>query len=164
MLQTLANADREYFLRYKKVLRDELVQAEQMINQDEASSLMDVPGFLDCANGKVTAGAFADYYGSSPKFFTPSLLPAIKMPTLVVGGDADPQAPELAAAMRNLADHKLVVFQEVQGADHYFRDAAADELADKIKEFLAHRLEATAVAAPPPAAPQPAGVKMKPRK
>lgn len=161
LLQVFEAADREYFLRYKRVLRDELTHAEQMIKQDEASSLMDVPGFLDCANSKVTAGAFGDYYSNNPKFNTPGLLPSVKLPVLVIGGDSDPHAAELASAMRGVADNRRIVFEEVRGADHFFRDAAADELADKIKEYLGRRLEP---AAPPvTAAHPPAGAKPKPR-
>lgn len=164
MLQSFENVDREYFLRYKRVLRDEVAQAEHMISQDEASSLMDVSGFLDCANAKVTAGAFADYYANNQKYVTPSVLSSVRLPVLVVSGDIDPQSAELASAMRGLADNRRILFEEVRGADHFFRDAAADDLADKIKEYLARKLE-PAVVAPAPAATaaQPAAVKTKPR-
>jgi pimeloyl-ACP methyl ester carboxylesterase len=148
MMQNFEVLDREYFLRYKKVLRDELAEAEEMISRDEASSLMTVPGFLDCPNARVTAGAFADYYASNPKFSTPNLLPAVKTPILVIGAELDPQEQELASAMRSLAGDRQITFEEVPGADRFFRDAAADELADRIKEFLGRKLQAPPAAAP----------------
>jgi pimeloyl-ACP methyl ester carboxylesterase len=163
LLQTFDDIDRDYFQRYKKVLRDELSRAEQLVSQDEASTLMDGVGFLECPNAKVTAGAFADYYSNNQKFFTPSLLPSVKISTLVVGGGGDPLERELSMAMRDLGGQKNIVFEEVQSADHFFRDASADELADRIKDFLGRKMESAAVASPP-SGPQPQGVKMKTHK
>jgi pimeloyl-ACP methyl ester carboxylesterase len=162
LLQTFEAVDKDYFLHYKKVLRDELTRAQDLVSHDEASSLIDVAGFLDCPNAKVTAGAFADYYAANQKFFTPSLLPSIRLPTLVIGAELDPQERELTTAMRGLPEHKNISFHEVRGADHFFRDTAAEEMSDRVAEFLSHRLEAAAVNTPLP--PPSQGVKMKTRK
>jgi pimeloyl-ACP methyl ester carboxylesterase len=161
LLQTFDGIDRDYFQRYKKVLRDELSRAEQLVSQDEASTLMDTVGFLECSNTKVTAGAFVDYYSNNQKFFTPSLLPSVRMPTLVIGGGADPQEPQLSRAMRELGGQKNIIFEEVQSADHFFRDSSADELADRIKDFMGRKVESAAALPPPVQQSQPIRMKTK---
>lgn len=168
LLQNFESIDAEYFLKYKKVLRDELGRAEQMVSQDEASSLLDGVGFLDCPDAKVTAGAFVNYYSNNEKLFTPNLLPAVKIPTLVVGAGADPQEGVLATAMRQASGQRNVIFEEVARADHYFSDVAVEDLAERIADFVNRKGDAMAATIPAdagPAAPlPPQGVKMKPRK
>ena len=153
-VQTFETADRQYFLRYKKILRDEYARAEQLASQGEAQSFMNGVGFLDCPDAKVSAGAFIDYYAANPKLFTPNLLPSVKIPTLVIGGASDLQEPELAGAMQKLSGQGNIVFEEIQGADYYFRDAAADELVGRLAEFLNRKTGAVETAATPAAAPQ----------
>jgi hypothetical protein len=89
----------------------------------------------------VTAGAFANYYSVNEKFRTTNLLQSIKVPVLLAVGDADPDLNEIQAAEPEFAPLKTVILTVIPGADQDFRDAAVDELAKKIKEFIGHRLQ-----------------------
>jgi pimeloyl-ACP methyl ester carboxylesterase len=154
LVETADAVDRQYFLRYKKILHDEYARAEAMAARGDAQSFMGDVGFLDCPHARVTAGAFLNYYAANPKFFTPNLLPSVKIPTLVIGGTADMQEPELAGAMKKLSGQGNILFQEIEGADFYFSDAASEKLADRIAEFLTRENTAVETAAAPPGAPR----------
>ena len=164
LLQTFDDIDREYFLRYKKVLRDELSRAEQMI----------VARRSVIADGRRRLSRMSQrqgYGGSVSPTTTPTIRnssrPACcrrsEFRRLSSGARPIRRSRELSTAMRDLGGQKNIVFEEVQSADHFFRDAAADELADQIKDFLGRKVESAAVAPPPPV-PQPQAVKMKTRK
>lgn len=159
LVQTAESADRQYFLRHKKILHDVYALAEEMSGKGEAQSFMEGVGFLDCPNAQVTAGAFLDYYAPNLKLFTPNLLPSVKVPVLVVGASGNLQEADLVEGMRKVSGRGNILFQEIQGADYYFRDAASDELADRIAEFAKRKTGAVETASNPPAAPQEGGAK-----
>lgn len=136
LAQTPGNAGAEYEQRFRRPLQPTLEQAEKSVAEHESSQFMgDIP-FLTCEHAKVTAGAFVNYYGNNQNLYTPSLLPFIKMPVLVAIGDQDPLYNELSPAIEGIPDAKLITFAVVPGADHFFHDAAADELANRIRDFV----------------------------
>jgi pimeloyl-ACP methyl ester carboxylesterase len=141
LMQTPEKAESEYRARFGKPLRPELGKAEELVATEHGNHLMEVPGFLSCHRSQVTAGAFADYYGPNEKFKTTNLLQSIKIPVLLAAGDADPNLSDIQAAQGEFAGMKNVTMTVVPGADQDFRDAGADELAKKIKEFASHRLQ-----------------------
>ena len=96
-------------------------------------------GFLGCPEATVSAADFLGYYAPEPRRDTPSLLPRIAKPTLVVAGSADSVVAGLPERVRGHLDDdtKLVVIED---AGHFFRDFFAEDLADAIKDFLAGRL------------------------
>jgi predicted alpha/beta-hydrolase family hydrolase len=64
-------------------------------------------------------------------------LPSIKVPTLIVVGDRDPLGQELSEAIAGIPTNISHISQaSIPGADHQFRDLAADTLADRIKAFV----------------------------
>jgi pimeloyl-ACP methyl ester carboxylesterase len=130
LMQSAEKAEAAYRSRFGRSLREELSRAEEHVANDEGSQLLDVPGFLTCPKGKVTAGAFANYYGANPKFETKNLLPSLKIPSLVVVGELDPAASEL----RDVP--KSVIFASIPGADADFRDDATEDLAKRMREFI----------------------------
>ncbi|MGO9544906.1 MAG: alpha/beta hydrolase [Rhodomicrobium sp.] len=140
LMQTVEKAEAGYQARFGRPLRPELAKAEDLAATGKGNQLIDVPGFLNCQHAQVTAGAFANYYGANEKFQTTNLLQSIKVPVLVAVGDADPGLSEIQAAEPEFAAHKTVTLAVIPGADQDFRDAGADELAKKIKEFIGHRL------------------------
>lgn len=96
-------------------------------------------GFLHCREARVSAASFLSYYAAEPRRDSPSLLPRIAKPTLVIAGSADTTVaglPERVAAYLD-DDTKLAV---VEDADHFFRDLFAEDAADAIEQFLAGRL------------------------
>ena len=141
LMQTPEKTEAEYRARFGKPLRPELGKAEELVATERGNQLTDVAGFLNCQHAQVTAGAFADYYGVNEKFKTTNLLQSIKIPVLLAVGDADPNLGEIQAAQGEFAGYKTVTFAIIPGADQDFRDAGADEVAKKIKEFTSHRLQ-----------------------
>jgi pimeloyl-ACP methyl ester carboxylesterase len=138
LAQTLGSAQSEYEERFRRPLQPVLAQAERMIAEEQANGLMEGQvGFLLCPQARVTAGAFVDYYGQNPNLYTPSLIPAIKVPTMIAVGDLDPLAQELSEAIQGIPTNISHITQvTIPGADHQFRDIAADTLADKMKAFI----------------------------
>jgi len=140
LMQTPEKAEAEYHERFHKPLRQELAKAEELVANEEGNQLLDVPGFLNCPNAKVTAGAFADYYGANPKFQTTNLVQSIKVPVLIAVGELDPALQEINEAQSSFAGLRTVSIVTVPGADHDFRDTG-EELAHKIKEFLVQKVQ-----------------------
>ncbi|HZV21143.1 MAG TPA: alpha/beta hydrolase [Hyphomicrobiales bacterium] len=141
LMQTEEKAEAEYRARFGSSLRQELAKAEELVANEGANQLVNVPGFLNCTKPIVTAGAFANYYGVNEKFQTTNLLPSIKIPVLLAVGNADPNLKEIMAAERELGISKNVILAVIPGADQDFSDLGADELAKKIKEFIGHKLQ-----------------------
>jgi alpha-beta hydrolase superfamily lysophospholipase len=141
LMQTEEKAEPEYRARFGKSLRQELAKAEELVAKEAGNQLVDVPGFLNCKQVQVTAGAFANYYGANEKFKTTNLLQSIKIPVLIAVGDADPALEEIKSAVAEFTALKSVTMSVIPGADQDFRDAGADELAKKIKEFIGHKLQ-----------------------
>jgi alpha-beta hydrolase superfamily lysophospholipase len=141
LMQTEEKAEAEYRARFGKPLRQELAKAEELVAKEAGNQLVDVPGFLNCKQVQVTAGAFANYYSANEKFKTTNLLQSIKVPVLIAEGDADPGLAEIKADQAEIAALKTVTLAVIPGADQEFRDLGADELAKKIKEFIGHKLQ-----------------------
>ncbi|MBC8049629.1 MAG: alpha/beta hydrolase [Chitinophagales bacterium] len=135
LAQSFDTAEAEYQARYRRPLREILVQAEKFVSQDAADELLEGAGFLECPAPKVTAGAFSDYYSASPRFFTPNLMAGVKIPALIVVGDQDRSAAEIMAAMQSQPS-KNATLATIPGADHFFSDLFADQLADRIRDFV----------------------------
>lgn len=138
-IQTFESIEAEYQNQYHKPLKDELARAEQLIAEDEGSTFLEGAGFLNCPLPRVTAGAFADYYSASQKFNVHSLVPKLKIPALIVIGDQDPLEAELSTALQSMPAGKHVTYKKISGADHFFRDLQAEDLAERIKEFLGRK-------------------------
>ena len=97
---------------------------------------MEVPGFVYCEKAKATAKAVLGYYQDDARLNTPSLLPKIKKPMLIVMGSEDEVVADLPAKLEGVKQDNLSV-ATVDGADHFFLDLYADELVDKVTEFVA---------------------------
>jgi dienelactone hydrolase len=134
--QTASSISADYELRFHKPLQPILSEAEKMVADKDSAQLMTDIGFLTCDHARVTAGAFVNYYGANQNLYTPSLLPFIKIPVLVTVGDQDPLAAELTPAIEGIPDAQNINFQVIPGADHFFRDMAAEELANHIRDFI----------------------------
>jgi pimeloyl-ACP methyl ester carboxylesterase len=136
LAQTEGSAAADYQMRFHKPLQPVLAEAEKRVAEDDSMTLLTGVGFLNCDDARVTAGAFVNYYGPNQNLYTPSLLPFVKVPALVVAGELDPLTAELAPAIEGIPDTRLITFKTIRGADHYFRDLAAEDLANAIKEFV----------------------------
>jgi len=135
LADTTASIAGEFEQRFGRPLLPLLAEAEKLVAEEQVTTLLtDVP-FLNCDRAKVTAGAFVNYYGPNQNLYTPSLLPHIKLPLLVAVGDLDPLASELVPAIQGIPEAKTITLLNIPGADHFFRDLAAEDLADQIKAF-----------------------------
>ena len=92
--------------------------------------------FLFCPQTTVTAEAFVSHYAAEPRFDTLALLKTVKPPTLVVVGSADEVVPDLAKLTKVIADDKRIYLKVVEGADHFFRDLYAEDLANVVIPFV----------------------------
>lgn len=127
---------REYEERYKKPLADLMAEADKLVEEGKGETLMEVPGFVYCENAKASAASIISYYNDDERKNTPSLLAKIKKPMLIVMGSADEVVADLPAKLEGVTQDNLTI-ETVDGADHFFRDLYADELADKITQFVA---------------------------
>lgn len=91
---------------------------------------------LYCKDTKVSAAAFVSYYQPDAHFDTPQLLPKISKPVLVIAGTQDETVPDVEAKTKPFADDKRVQLKVVEGADHFFLDLYADDVADSVAKFI----------------------------
>lgn len=141
LMQTYERAEADYQAQFGKPLRDDLAKAEELVANEEGSTLLDGVSFLACPSARVTANAFANYYNANPKYLTTNLLQTVKIPVLVLVPELDPAAAETTAALQAMGERKTISTATISGADHDFRDLAADEAAKKIKDFLGQRFQ-----------------------
>lgn len=123
-----------YEEKNNKALADILAEAQKLTDEGKGDTLMNVPEFVHCGESKVTANAMLGYYKPDERRDTPALLPKIHKPMLLVMGSEDAVVAGLPAKLENLKLDNLTV-ETIDGADHFFMDLYADELADKIADF-----------------------------
>ncbi|EIJ33895.1 alpha/beta hydrolase [Thiothrix nivea] len=134
-----ADADKtskEYEERYKKPLADIMAEASKLVEEGKGEIPLEVPGFVYCENAKATAASIVSYYSDDERKNTPNLLPKIHKPMLIVVGSEDDVVADLPAKLAGVKQDNLTV-ETVDGADHFFLDLYADELADKVAGFIA---------------------------
>lgn len=128
-------ASQEYEERYKKPLADILAEAQKLVDAGKGDTVMELPGLVYCENAKATANSVIGYYKTDERRNTPSLLAKIKKPMLIVMGSADEVVADLPAKLEGIKQENLKL-ETVEGADHFFLDLYADELADKVVGFV----------------------------
>ncbi|MFK8042624.1 alpha/beta hydrolase [Congregibacter sp.] len=124
-----------YARRHADSLDDLLAEAEAMIAVGDGGKAMPMPlGLLYCQDAHATAESFVSYYSDDPLRDTPKLLSQLTLPVLVISGSNDTIAPGLPSALQQRAPN--VVGEEIDGADHFFRDLYADELVEIAIDFI----------------------------
>ncbi len=126
--ETVAEA---YLARYGRALEGILSQAAGL----PAEQAMAGVGFLSCPEARVAAGSFLSYYADDSKKDTPSLLPKISVPTVVIAAEEDRVVPNLAQRTAAVVDADTQ-FVMIEGAGHMFLDFFAEDAADAIDAFL----------------------------
>ena len=58
------------------------------------------------------------------------------IPVLVIGGSEDTVVPDLESDFESLADQENVTVEVIDGADHFFRDLYADDVAIMIVDLI----------------------------
>lgn len=133
-----ADADKsskEYEERYKKPLADIMTEASKLVEEGKGEIPMEVPGFVYCENAKASAASIVSYYSDDERKDTPSLLSKIHKPMLIVMGSADEVVADLPAKLEGVKQDNLTL-ETIDGADHFFLDLYADELAEKVAGFV----------------------------
>jgi pimeloyl-ACP methyl ester carboxylesterase len=138
LMQSVEKAESLYQSRFRRPLKQELAKAEELVASDEGDQLLDVPGFLTCPNAKVTAGAFANYYGAKPTLVTTNLLPSLRIPVQIIVGDNDPNLAEIQAGAKS--EGKSTPVAVIPNADQDFREGSED-LARKMREFMPQKAQ-----------------------
>ena len=134
---TMANNDAaEYQKRFKKPLAPTLKQAQKFVKAGKGATLMSHANVLTCADTAVSAASFVSYFGEPQRLDTPILISQFKKPVLVIVAGADDIVVGLEPKVSPLVDGQRVQMKVIEGADHFFRDLYADDVADASAVFL----------------------------
>ncbi len=106
----------------------------QRMNQEE--TLMEDVRFLYCEELDVTPRAFLGYYEPTRQNDTPTVIRGMQIPTLVIVGSEDDVVPDLPQKIEAVKDSGDITLMTVDGADHFFRDFFADDVADFTADFI----------------------------
>ncbi len=117
-------------------LGDVLRDARALVSAGQGDQIMTGAGLLYCTGADVTADSFLSYYEPSVRYDTPTQMLSIKQPVMVVAASEDAIVPDVAARVQPLTDKEHVRLVVVDGADHFFLDLFAEDVADAIEEFL----------------------------
>jgi len=136
-----ATFDRErvtagYRQRHGTDLAPLLARALELLRSGRGETRIDRIGFLSCENATATASSIAGWYGPSPLRHTPNLLPRIRQRTLVVAAGADAIVPDLIDEVGPMDGQGEISVRIVEGADHFFLDLYAEEVADAVAAWL----------------------------
>lgn len=99
-------------------------------------AMVAVPALLSCGPGTATAGSVRSYYADDPAHDTLALVAGIRVPLLVVGAGDDTVVPKLVPRLGEVKGKPGVRTVVVEGADHFFRDLAAEDAADAVAAFI----------------------------
>lgn len=133
------SAAADYQKRFGKDLAPQVEAARSLRAEGKGGEPMATLGFIYCGDTLATADAFLSYHASDPRMDTPALIPEIKAPVLVVAGTEDDLVPGLVEKVQPQADGERVTLLVLDGADHFFRDLYAEEIADAVKALLGGR-------------------------
>lgn len=130
------SAAADYQRRFGRDLASQLEAARRLQAEGKGGELMRGVGFIYCDDTSATADTFLSYHELDPGMDTPALIPQIKAPVLVVAGTEDDVVPGLVEKVQPQADGTRVRLMVLDGADHFFRDLYAEEIADAVQALL----------------------------
>lgn len=112
----------------------------QAIDSGAVDDKLEGIDFLHCKNADVIASSYLSYYGPGARNDSIPLLQDIGVPTLVFSASQDEVVPGLASRMVEV-ENSLVTHIEIFGADHFFRDLYAYDIAVSVIEFTQRQEE-----------------------
>lgn len=127
---------RAYEARYGVPLAQVYARAVELTGKGQPDALLEGIGFLYCEGATASAAAVASYYADNPGFDTPTLLPGLSQQVLVIAGSEDTTVADLPERMAKLEGQAHLHYAVVDGADHFFRDFFADDVADLAADFI----------------------------
>ena len=131
-----ASAAKSYEKIYKKKLKDVLVRSKSMIAAGRGSEFMYAIGFVYCPGVDVTPETFVNYYEPDMRRDTPTVIPKIAKPTLLVIASEDTVNPKMHNAAKPFVKSGKIEMAVIDGAGHFFRDLYGDDVADAMEEFI----------------------------
>ena len=93
-------------------------------------------GWFQIVVNKKHVMSFVSHYGHDPRRDTPYWLDKVRMPTLVILGQADTVIPELGERIAPFVDGERIRVAEIDGAGHFFRDLNLDDAVDEAIGFI----------------------------
>lgn len=129
-------ASENYKKKYGKDLKPILEKAQALVKAGKAEEILKGVDFIYCKEANVSAVSFASYYTPEPRMDTPSLLSKIKKPVLVFAGTEDTVVKGLDKMYGDLPDKGNSELAIIDGAGHMFQDLYAEEVVEKIVEFV----------------------------
>jgi len=130
---------KQYRSRYGEELMPLLDKAKALVAQGKGDTVLENVDFVYCEDTDVTAESFVSYYEDDPRKNTPTLLPGISKPVLVVAGTEDTVVKGLVEKVEPLADGERVELLVIEGADHMFRDLYLYDIVEAVEAFLEKR-------------------------
>ncbi len=124
-----------YAKRFGQPLEPLLARARSLVEAGKGEELIGPIGFMYCEDTSASARAIASYYSEDPDMDTPRLLSKIAVPVLVIAGSADDTVVGLVEKTEPQADGDRIRLSVIDGADHFFRDLYAEEVADLAAEL-----------------------------
>jgi pimeloyl-ACP methyl ester carboxylesterase len=124
-----------YAQRFGQPLEPILAQARSLVEAGKGEEMLGPIGFIYCEDTSASARAVVSYYSEDPDMDTPRLLARIGVPVLVIAGSEDDTVVGLVEKTEPLADGDKVRLSVIDGADHFFRDLYAEEVADLVAEL-----------------------------
>ena len=119
-----------------KELSAQIQRAKMLMAFDAPQKMLHGLSMMHCKKTQASAQSFLSYSQYSPRQDTPTLLPEIKKPTLVLIGGEDEIVVGLEEKVAPLADGKRVRMKVIPTAGHFFRDLNMDEAVEVMDEFL----------------------------
>jgi len=131
-----ARSARNFEMAHKRPLGPVLAEAQKLVAAGKGDTMMKGVGLLYCPGADVTAASFVSYYGPDTRRDTPTLLPKIGVPVLVVAGGQDTVVRGLPERVRPLADGKRLHLAVIEDATHFFLDLFAEDVADAVEAMM----------------------------
>ena len=134
--QTRQNGGEGYQQRYGVPLDPVIRKARRLISGGDPGYVLSGVNMLFCRNARATAESFVSYYGGQPWLDTPTLIPHIRVPVLVVIAGSDEVVVNLRGRILRYEGSRNFRITEIENADHLFRDLYSDDAVDSIDDFL----------------------------
>ena len=127
---------KSYQKSYNKPLAPVLTKAQKLVDNGKGNTMLKPVDFIYCPESSASAEAFVNYYKPDNRMDTPTLLKQINKPVLVFAGSEDTVVKGLEKKMASQTKRDNIGFEMIDGADHFFLDLYAEELADMAEEFI----------------------------
>jgi pimeloyl-ACP methyl ester carboxylesterase len=116
-------------------LQKTLAEAEKLAAAGRGDELMRDVRLMNCPSTSASANAFISYYRDDGLMKSLDMIGRVRLPTLVVTGTLDTVSPDIPKRLQGKIGPNVKI-ATVDGADHFFRDLIADEVAEFVAKFI----------------------------